>query len=113
MVVDGTDFRRQEPFLFTKEVNPKWFTLKFKSAGFRWEVGTSIKRGDICWINGPFPPGLMPDIIIFCLNLKQLLMAGAKVIADKGCRGDTKTCTPFEAKNKAHERAMSLGGTKL
>ena len=109
MVVDGTDFRRQEPFPFTKEVNPKWFTPKFKSAGFRWEVGTSIKGGDICWINGPFPPDLMPDITFFRLNLKQLLMPGEKVIADKKYRGDTKTCTPFEAKNKAHERSMSLG----
>ena len=68
-----------------------------------------MKGGDICWINGPFPPGLMPDITIFRLNLKQLLMPGEKVIADKGYRGDTKTCTPFEAKNKIHERAMSLG----
>ena len=48
-----------------------------------------MKHGDICWIYGPFPPGLIPDNTIFRLNLKQLLMPGEKVIAEKGYRGDT------------------------
>ena len=108
MVIDGTDFKRQEPHPYTKEVNRKWFTPKFKSAGFRWEVGTSISRGDICWFHGPFPCGMMSDLRIFRLKLKQLLLPGEKVFADKGYKGDIKCVTPYEAKNKSHKRAMVL-----
>ena len=109
LVVDGTDFRRQEPYPFTKLSNGPWFTPKFKSAGFRWEVGTSIKTGDVCWFNGPFPCGMMCDLRIFRLTSKTCLRAEEKVVADKGYRGDSKVVTPLDAKNNDHRRAMSLG----
>lgn len=86
----------------------KWYSSKFKSVTFRWEVGTVYKTGDICWFNGPFPAGLMPDIRIFCLNLKLLLLPEEKVIGDKGYRGDPKCCTPYEAKNKSYLQEMSV-----
>ena len=109
MVVDGTYFHRQEPYPYTKEVNRLWFTPKFKSAGFQYEVGTSLKTGEICWFNGPFPCGLMSNLRIFQLKLKVLLLPGEKVVADKGYKGDPKVCTPYDAIDKDHEIAMSLG----
>ena len=36
-------------------------------------------------------------------------MPGEMVVCDKGYKGDPKTCTPIEAKNAAHRRAMALG----
>ena len=102
------DYRRQEPHPYVKEINSKWFTPKFKSAGYRYEVASSVKRGDICWFNGPFPCGLMNDLRIFRLSLKSLLRPEEQVIADKGYRGDSKTCTPLDAKNRDHSRAMGV-----
>ena len=109
MVIDSTEFYRQEPYPYTKCVNRLWYTPKFKSAGFRYEVGTSIKTGEICWFNGPFPCGLMSDLRIFRLKLKTILLPEEKVVADKGYKGDTKVCTPYDAINKGHKRAMALG----
>jgi len=103
VTVDGTDFRIQEPSPF----NRKWYSSKFNGPGVRYEVGICIQSGDIVWIHGPFPCGLMPDIRIFRIKLKDLLLPGEQVIADKGYRGDPKTCTPFEAKNECHKKAMS------
>jgi hypothetical protein len=58
--VDGTDFRlpQQHP-------NKHYFSHKFKTSGYRYEVALCIQTGDIVHINGPFPCGLYPDISIF------------------------------------------------
>lgn len=105
--VDGTDFRIQEPFPFDREINPKWFSQKFKSAGVRYEVGLCIHTGDIVWFSGPFACGMWPDLKIFRRKLKSMLLPREMVVADKGYAGDIKTCTPFEAKNDNHKRFMS------
>jgi len=102
ITVDGTDFRIQEPFPFSRE----WFSQKFTGAGVRYGVVMCIQTGEIVWFNGPFPCGLMTDIRIFRLKLKGLLLPGEKVMADKGYKGDPKTCTPFEAKNNNHKKVM-------
>ena len=90
-------------------MNRLWFTPKFKSVGFRYEVGTSIKTGEICWFNGPFLCGLMSELKIFRLKLKLLLLPEEKVVADKGYKGYPKVCTPYDTIDKDHKRAMSLG----
>lgn len=44
------------------------------------------------WINGPFPCGAYPDINIFHLGLKQLLLRSKeKAQADLGYRGEPRT----------------------
>lgn len=103
VTVDGTDFRIQEPSPF----NRKWYSSKFNGPGVRYEVGICIQSGYIVWIHGPFPCGMMPDIRIFRLKLKDSLLPGEQVVADKGYRGDPKTCTPEEAKNEDHKKSMS------
>ena len=104
--VDGTDFRICEPYPYVKEINKIWYSHKFKGPGLRYEIGVSIKTGDIVWYNGPFPCGI-PDINIFRYSLKGLLGPGEKVIADKGYSGDTKVCCPLKFNNDTHKNAMS------
>jgi hypothetical protein len=41
VIVDGTDFRINEPTDFST----KWFSHKFKGPGLRYEVAISIKGG--------------------------------------------------------------------
>jgi len=64
-------------------------TYKFKRSGFRYEVVVCIQTGDIVFIHGPFPCGYYPDITIFRLKLRgMLLRAKEKCQADLGYRGE-------------------------
>ena len=69
-------------------MNETQYPPNFYDAECIWEVGTSIKRGDIIWFNGPFPYGLVPDTNNFRLNLKKGLIPGEMVVCDKGQKGD-------------------------
>jgi len=85
--VDGTDFRLPAQHRWRH-----WYSFKFKTSGYRYEVALCIATGHIVWINGPFPCGANPDINIFRKGLKQLLLqAGEKAQADLGYRGEKHT----------------------
>lgn len=101
VTVDGTDFRIQEPSLFS----PGWYSHKFKSAGVRYEVAVSINGGDIVHVNGPFPCGHNPDIIIFRSKLINMLGPNEMVEADRGYRGEpTKVRIPVDYKTPLQEQ---------
>lgn len=59
---DGTDLKIREPQPFNK----KWYSHKFKGPGVRYEIGLSIRNGDIVWTSGSggFPCGDWADIKI-------------------------------------------------
>ena len=82
MVVDCTDCPILEPHPFDRG----WYSHKTNGPGLRWEIGTSIQNGDICWINGPFASGAWPDEIIFRHDLRQQLEPNELVHADRGYR---------------------------
>ena len=70
----------------------RFYSHKFKRAGYRYEVALCIQTGEIVWINGPFPCGAFSDLTIFRKALKQkLLQAKEKAIADLGYRGEPNT----------------------
>ncbi len=71
-----------------------YFSNIKKQNYFKYKVGLCIQTGWICWINGPFPAGTYPDITIFRLGLKQLLLGNEMVEADGGYRGDEKVRHP-------------------
>lgn len=103
MTVDGTDFRIGEPV----PNSSCWYSKKFAAAGLRYELAVCIATGDIVHFNGPFAPKGNPDICIFRYKLRDALDPGEQVLADKGYKGDTKVCTPFDAKSEEHRKAMS------
>lgn len=108
ITVDGTDFKIQEPYPWKTEFNRKFFSSKFKGPGLRYEIGVCIKTGFVVWYHGPFPCGAFPDIKIYNLKLKTLLLTGEKVIADKGYKGDFTVCTPLNASDEDHKKSMSI-----
>ena len=70
----------------------RFYSHKFKRAGYRYKVALCIQTGEIVWINGPFPWGTFSDLTIFRKALKQkLLQAKEKAIADLGYRGEPNT----------------------
>lgn len=77
---DGTDY--QIPWI------SKWFwSYKFRKCGLRYEVGICILTGHICWLNGPYAPGIWNDDMIFGDALVHELEEGERVEADNGYRG--------------------------
>ena len=101
--MDGTDFRILEPSPFSK----KWFSHKFKGPGLRYEIAVGIQLGHIVWTNGPFPAGI-PDINIFRSSLKDKLVEGERVEADKGYRGEpTKIDLPQENTGGSEDQVRS------
>jgi hypothetical protein len=93
MVVDGIDFRIQEPR--KNGFNKNWYSHKFRKPAIRYEVATCINTGHIVWMHGPFPAGSCDDKTIYQIGLKQHLLPGEKVWADGGYRGDLTVIHKF------------------
>jgi len=79
--IDGTDCA-------VEERGKWWYSHKFKRSGVRYEVGVSIKCGDIVWIKGPLPCGEWPDIKMFRDALIHYLDENERVEADGGYIGE-------------------------
>ena len=85
MSVDCTDCKIVEPYPYEKEWSKRWFSPKFHGPGLRYEIGVSILRGDIVWVNGPFPCGQYNDLKIFMeFGMKDHLEENERVEADDG-----------------------------
>ena len=66
----------------------RWYSNKFQGPGLCYEVAVSIINGDICWVNGPFAPGIYSDYKLFkeC-GLLDHLEDGERVEADEAYVG--------------------------
>jgi len=103
VTIDGVDFQIPEPTPWSR----KWWSHKFNGPGLRYEIAVCIKTGWIVAYNGPFQCGPWLDIKIFRSQLKQLLLPGEKVLADRGYRGDSRVCHPDTAEDDQHASAMN------
>ena len=79
--MDATDFQRSE-------TGKDWFSYKFRRSGLRYEIALSILGGDICWICGPWLPGVYNDLSIFPEALITWLAPNERVEADDGYVGE-------------------------
>lgn len=83
--VDGTDCRIDEP----KPFSSCWYSHKFNGLGVRYEVGVTVQKGYICWINGPYPCGKSPDLSIYRSGLKNQIRYGEQVLTDGGYKDES------------------------
>jgi len=107
VVVDGTDFRVQEP----TPLDPSFYSHKFKAAGLRYEVATAISTGWICWVNGPFKCGDWPDIKIAREpgGIQENMGETECYIADAGYRdGEQFAFCPNGQNNNPDQRRQKL-----
>lgn len=93
--LDGVDFKIYEPSPFNK----KWFSHKFKAAGIRYEIGISIKCGDIVWASGGLPCGEWPDEKM-AKDLYIFQSEGEITLADKGYKDQTYFKNPTNKTEK-------------
>ena len=86
MSINGTDF--WIPQTGTAIRGNAFTSHKYagKSA-LRYEIGVSILRGDLVWIQGPYPAGAFNDVKIFNKVLCHFLEPGERVEADNGYFG--------------------------
>jgi hypothetical protein len=86
MSINGTDF--WIPQTGTAIRGNAFTSHKYagKSA-LRYEIGVSILRGDLVWIQGPYPAGAFNDVKFFNKVLCHFLEPGERVEADNGYFG--------------------------
>lgn len=89
MSIDGVDFRTKGKKLLNGKPDTSLYSHKFKGPGYRYEIGLCILTSDICWLRGPFKPGLWNDLTIFRAGLKMQLDDGERVEADNGYMGES------------------------
>ena len=86
ITIDGTDCPINEPGSSIGGFSPRWYCHKTKGPGIRYEIGISLQRGDIVWVNGPYPCGTYPDLKIARGVIIHQLLPGEKIVADSGYR---------------------------
>jgi hypothetical protein len=86
MMVNGTNFRIQQKGVVNK--GNAWGSHKYagKSA-LRNELGIDIPKGNLVWVEGPYPTGTWPDIKIFLNCIIGHLLPGKCVKANNGYVG--------------------------
>ncbi|EFX80106.1 hypothetical protein DAPPUDRAFT_103770 [Daphnia pulex] len=79
------------------EFDPKWWSLKFKGPGLRYEVALRIRSGHIMWVNGGLPCGKWPDL--------RLARNALTVFS----REDTATSFTLICQRRRPERSRKIG----
>ena len=104
--VDGTDFRIQQKGV-TKKGNAFGSHKYAGKSALRYELGIDILKGNLVWVEGPYPAGTWPDIKIFLNCLAGHLLPGERVEADNGYVGHPdKIKCPLNDCNRAENLAM-------
>jgi hypothetical protein len=106
MTINGTDFRI--PQTGAAITGNAFGSHKYagKSA-LRHEIGVSILRGDLVWINGPYPAGAWTDIKTFNKVIRHFLEPGEHVEANSGYVGAAdKIKCPNDPCNPVADKGM-------
>jgi DDE superfamily endonuclease len=91
MTVDGTHCQIEEPRDKTLSLNTSYFSHKLNKSALNYELGVSIFKNQLVWVNGPFPAG-MHDIRVYREHgLKEKIPLGKKIIGDNGYQGESNT----------------------
>ena len=103
--VDCVDVEVNEPWPYCKATSGVWYSQKFNEPGVRYEVATSIRCGDICWVQGPVPCGKQNDLQIFKTGLRHCLDENERVEADSGYKAlDPEFCKTPSGLTTSKER---------
>jgi hypothetical protein len=86
MTIDGTNFRIQKKGVAKKGNAFGSHKYAGKSA-LQYKLGIDILKGNLVWVEGPYPAGAWPDIKIFLSSLAGHLLPGERVEANNGYVG--------------------------
>lgn len=97
------DFRILEPSPFDR----KWFSHKFSGPGIKYEIGISIRTGNIVWKHGGYPCGKFPDLQLAREAYIYSVRAGEKTMADKGYNDRNYFILKTDENKILHRRIMA------
>lgn len=104
ITVDGVDCPIKEQYPFDKEI----FSHKLNGPGYKYEVGVSISRADIVWINGLFKAGRGDQTIFIEDGLSDILCDDEYAEVDGGYNGSDKMKGPTVAKSRSDRKQKSV-----
>ena len=108
MTINGTNFRIQQKGVVKKGNAFGSHKYAGKSA-LRYELGIDILKGNLVWVEGPYPAGAWPDIKIFLNSLAGHLLPGERIEADNGYVGHpNKIKCPNNNSNPERNLGMQL-----
>ena len=120
MTIDGTDFCIQQKGI-TKQGNAFGSHKYADKSALQYELGMDILKGNLAWVEGPYPAGTWPDIKIFLNHLAGHLLLGKRVEADNGYVGHSNQikcpnndCNPtknLEMQSVARSRHETFNGS--
>lgn len=102
--IDGVDCPIKEQYPFDSEI----FSHKLNGPGYKYEVGVSITRGDIVWVNGPFKAGRGDHTIFIYDGLLSQLCDDEHVEVDGGYNGNDKMKGPTVARCRKDRQQKSV-----
>ena len=79
MSLDATDCPVQEAHPFDREL----YSFKFNGAGLKYEIGVSIRGGNIVWVYGGVPCGEYSDLTLAREAIVHRLSPHERVVDDK------------------------------
>ncbi|CAB9530745.1 unknown protein [Seminavis robusta] len=104
---DGVDFLTRGRKLDSGQPDKDYFSQKFNKPAYRYEIATNIRSSYICWIAGPYLPGVYNDLQIFRMGLRDKLDVGEKVEADDGYIAEREKCKcPHSMRTREDQRRM-------
>ena len=118
ITVDGTHCMIEEPTHETFSENSKFYSHKFKTAVYDYEIALSVFEDRCVWAAGPYPAGTH-DITIFRHRLKQKILDSRersglmhRAIGDRGYRGEREVLSVPSSQDadevrKFKQRALS------
>jgi hypothetical protein len=95
-----------------------WYSQKYNNAGLTYELGTSIQKNQLVWINSPFRAGTS-DLQMFQMEggLKSKIPANKRFIGDSGYPNepqishhnmfDNPMVRTFKKRARAHHQAFN------
>ena len=107
LTVDGTSSIINEPTHPEFSQDRKAFSKKKQHAGYTYELGISLVKPKLIWMNGPFKSGANDKTNFVNEGLKDKLMAeGKKALGDKIYNGHPNEVSTFNAFDNDRVKAL-------
>lgn len=94
LILDGTECLIERPI--DNLIQRQYYSGKKRKHTIKYEVGVQLQSGKIVWLAGGVP-GSVHDFTLYQIcGLRQYLLPGEMILADKGYIGDTQIIHPFK-----------------
>lgn len=102
MSLDATDCPIEEPLTADGDIDPSFYSHKLKGAGLKYEIGLSIRTGNIVWVHGGVPCGSYSDLVLARSCYLSFVDEGEFTVTDDGYQ-DAKFIYPMAYPERSAE----------